>query len=208
MSLCQKEYPLRPHVEKQVEDAEVGLETMLALIHLIITARHELPVRQGVFGGYDVAEIGHSTGIPHPYKIIRGLYVVLRGLYVRTNVEQFAHLPTDVHVEVIEIRPLALEERPHVIGIILKERRLTVRTHQSMPMLVTPVGMVADTDVPDIRSLAYHRHGERLQPVGGGNDTTVAESLLHETLMLLHHRRVVATEFLIPLYLTEICCGK
>lgn len=41
---------LRPHVEKEVEDAEIGQETMLLLVDLVVGARLEGAVFSRVLG--------------------------------------------------------------------------------------------------------------------------------------------------------------
>ena len=51
IKVCLKvEDTLRPHVEEQVEDGEVGQETVFLLIDLIIGLRREIGVRLRVFG--------------------------------------------------------------------------------------------------------------------------------------------------------------
>ena len=50
------------------------------------------------------------------------LDIIFRMPYIGTDIKQFAHLQADIHVEIVQIRPTALEERPYVVGIILEER--------------------------------------------------------------------------------------
>lgn len=58
------------------------------------------------------------------------------------DIEKFAQLLHYIIVEIVEIRPVWLEERLDVVGIIVEERRLAVCRAQCIPMLMAPVGVV------------------------------------------------------------------
>ena len=113
---------------------------------------------------------------------------------VRFYVEQFAHLPADVHVEGIQVSPFPGEERFDVVGIVFEERRLTVCALQCVPVYVAPVAVVADYG-----GVHRRRHPliafvlvagrcwqtESLAPVCRRYYAAVAVGLLHETVVLL-----------------------
>ena len=67
-------------------------------------------------------------------------------------------------------------------------------------MQVTPVAVVADTNVLDERSASpFHRHSQGLRPLRCGDDTAVTIGLFQETLVLLNPYLVGTVEFLVPL---------
>ena len=105
-------------VHQQVEDTQVGQETMALRKHLIIRFGCEVWVRQRVLRAYRITEI---IGI-HAASIT----IMLRVPHNRVDVEQLTHLPHDRLVEVNEEFPPALEERSQVVGIELKEGTLAV----------------------------------------------------------------------------------
>ena len=55
--MSEVEDALRPHVHQQVEDAEVGQETVLLGKHLIVGPGLEVGVWQRMLGPDDIAEI-------------------------------------------------------------------------------------------------------------------------------------------------------
>ena len=74
-------------------------------------------------------------------------------------------------------------------------------------MLVTPLAMVAYTDVAHrtLRSLVtLYRHGERLHSVGCCNETAVAIGLLAEVVVLLYNHAPITMELLHPLNGREV----
>ena len=125
---------------------------------------------------------------------------------MRTNVEELYHLLRNLHVEIEEEVVFLLIERTDVVLVILEERTLTVCREKRIPMDMTPVGMVGDTNV-------LHRHrrimiggdGEGERTIGRGNHHAITVRLLDEALMTLYQALVVAVQLLIPLHRTKIC---
>ena len=102
------------------------------------------------------------------------------------NVEKLANLMRDFQIEIEEIFPSALKERAYVVGEIFKERAFAVGRHQSVPMQVSPMTVVADANVfhgafQPVK--LFHGDAQCLYSVGRRDDTTVAISLLHEMVM-------------------------
>ena len=196
----QIEDTFRSHIEKKVEHTQIGLEAVFALVHLIIAAGSEVWVSLGMFGGDDITEVmrtGHhrlaEVGCARPgYSLIGQLavgYIDRRGTEVWTEVKKGTHRAAYLQIEVIEIVPLALKEGAQVVSIILEERRLTVGTQQGVPMEMAPIAVIADADIAHQSRLApRHRHRERLEPIGGGDDTTVTVSLFAVSLRSIHDR--------------------
>ena len=64
------QHALIPHVHQQVEDAEVGQETVLLLKHLVVAPRHKVGIGQRVLRANRLAEVIHWHGevglLPHP----------------------------------------------------------------------------------------------------------------------------------------------
>jgi hypothetical protein len=113
----------------------------------------------------------------------------------------------DGKVEVEEKLPLSLEERAQVVGQELEEGALAIGREQGVPVLVPPVAVVAQADVfHGAFQAVVLRDGQRqrLQAVGGGDDTAVAVGLLHEIVMSLDEAAVITVELLVPLHRTEI----
>ena len=130
------------------------------------------------------------------------------------DVEQFAHFLGDSHIEIEEIFPAGFKERADVVFVELKERALAVGTLQRIPMFRAPFAMIADANILDEPLLGevggglFHRHRQRLHPLRGSNDATVAESLFQEMLMLFYQHTAETVQFLIPLHRSEICRSK
>ena len=117
------------------------------------------------------------------------------------HVEQLAHGVHDVEVEVEEEGVSFLEERSQVVGIKLEEGCLAVCRHQRVPVQMSPVAMVRDTNIAHgaFRAVvSFYGHGERLRTVGRCNDAAVAVGLLHKMVVLLNDARH-AMQFLVPL---------
>ena len=75
-----------------------------------------------------------------------------------------------------------------------------------MPMYFPPIVMVADAHILDFFPIAAHLYGhcQCLQTVGGSYYAAVLIGLLLIGIMLFYHTMVIAIQFLIPLYRTEI----
>lgn len=92
-----------------------------------------------------------------------------------------------LHVEIIEIIILSLKKGTEIVLVIIEKRRLIVGTHQSEPVLMAPIAVVANTNIfYQIARRPLYRHRKRLQAVGCCYHTTVAIGLLLEGLLTLH----------------------
>ena len=100
-----------------------------------------------------------------------------------------------------------------IVLIILKERRFPISGLQCVPMQMTPIAMIADSDVLNKWRVeggewrvTFHWHRQSLDAVSGGNETTVTICLLLEALPLFNHHMFSPMQFLIPLHRAEIGC--
>lgn len=60
------------------------------------------------------------------------------------DIQQFAHLMGDGHVEIKEVLPAILKEGLQVVHIVIKEGAVAIGAHQGVPMQMPPVTMVTD----------------------------------------------------------------
>ena len=104
--------------------------------------------------------------------------------YGFANVEQRGNHRHQLLVEVCKEFPLLFIEGGKVIGIIFKERRLPITALQSNPVLMSPVAMVADTNVTHRRlcPCLHNRYSESKRPIRAVNETPIAKGLLHKVL--------------------------
>ena len=65
------------------------------------------------------------------------------------DVEQFAHLLGNGHIEIKEKLPTVFKKRADIVFVKLKERTLAIGTLQCVPMLRAPFAVVADADILD-----------------------------------------------------------
>ena len=187
----------RPHAEEQVQDAEVGQKAVLLPEDLPIGARAESGVGLRMLGADDVAVVAQSLGAG----------VVRRGVAHRgLDVHQLADLLPDGLVEVDQILVLLLEEGTDVVGVVLEEGAFAVGALQGVPVDPPPLVVVADAQVAGLCLFGgvLHRHGQRLRPVGGGDDSPVAVGLLLVGVALLYQCGVSPIELLVPLDGAEI----
>lgn len=198
--LLEVENALRTLVKQQVEDAEVGQEAVALRTHLIIRCGVEVGVGQRMLRANSLAEVDNCI-------ILRWQHDILfRECYLWPHVEQLAHGVHDVEVEVEEEGVSFLEERSQIVGIKLEEGCLAVGRHQRIPVQMSPVAMVRDTNIAHgaFRAVvSFYGHGERLRTVGSCNDTSVAVGLLHKVVVLLKDARH-AMQLLVPLYGAEV----
>lgn len=198
--LLEVENALRTLVKQQVEDAEVGQEAVALRTHLIIRCGVEVGVGQRMLRANSLAEVDNCI-------ILRWQHDILfRECYLWPHVEQLAHGVHDVEVEVEKEGVSFLEERSQVVGIKLEEGCLAVGRHQRVPVQMSPVAMVRDTNIAHgaFRAVvSFYGHGERLRTVGRGNDTAVAVGLLHKVVVLLNDARH-AMQLLVPLNGAEV----
>ena len=84
------QHALIPHVHQQVEDAEVGQETVLLLKHLVVAPRHKVGIGQRMLRANRLAEVIHWHGevglLPHP-----ATYGATIGCQRAVDVEQLTH---------------------------------------------------------------------------------------------------------------------
>lgn len=198
--LLEVENALRTLVKQQVEDAEVGQEAVALRTHLIIRCGVEVGVGQRMLRANSLAEVDNCI-------ILRWQHDILfRECYLWPHIEQLAHGVHDVEVEVEEKGVPFLEERSQVVGIKLEEGRLSIGRHQRVPVQMSPVAVVRDTNIAHeaFRAIvSFYGHGERLRTVGRGNDAAVAIGLLHKVVVLLNDARH-AMQLLVPLYGAEV----
>ena len=124
--------------------------------------------------------------------------------------DQRAECVGDGGVEVEEVVPRPLEEGVEVISIILEEWALAVGRTERTPVDPSPVAVVADAHVahysfvePSVIGL-LHGYGERLRPVGCGDQAAVAVGLLDEVVAALYVHALVAVHLLPPLDRGEV----
>jgi hypothetical protein len=198
--LLEVENALGTLVKQQVEDAEVGQEAVALRTHLIIRCGVEVGVGQRMLRANSLAEV--DNGI-----ILRWQHDILfRECYLWPHVEQLAHGVHDVEVEVEEKGVSFLEKGSQVVGIKLEEGCLAVGRHQGVPVQMSPVAVVRDTNIAHgaFRAVvSFYGHGERLRTVGRGYDAAVAIGLLHKVVVLLNDARH-AMQLLVPLNGAEV----
>ncbi len=85
------------HAEEEVEDGEVGSETITMLENLPVRFRLEVGIRLGMFGVNDFAEIRKGYWL---LAIGSGLYIFRGIFYVRMNIDEFTNLLADGFVEI------------------------------------------------------------------------------------------------------------
>lgn len=198
--LLEVENALRTLVKQQVEDAEVGQEAVALRTYLIIRCGVEVGVGQRMLRPNSLAEVDNCI-------ILRWQHDILfRESYFWPHVEQLAHGVHDVEVQVEEEGVSFLEERSQVVGIKLEEGCLAVGRHQGVPVQMSPVAVVRDTNIAHgaLRAVvSLDGHGERLRTVGRCNDAAVAVGLLHKMVVLLNDARH-AMQLLVPLNGAEV----
>ena len=128
---------------------------------------------------------------------------------MRANVDEFAHFDANGLIEVQEILPLFLEERFDIILKVVEEGRISIGTLQSVPVQMSPIAMITDTDILDKwRFPTDYRHGQCLNTLSRSDETAVPVGLLLETLPLLYFHMFGPIQFLISLYRAEIGCTQ
>lgn len=198
--LLKVENALRTLVKQQIEDAEVGQEAVALRTHLIIRCGVEVDVGQRMLRANSLAEVDNCIILRWQHDIL------LRECYLWPHVEQLAHGVHDVEVEVEEKGVSFLEKGSQVVGIKLEEGCLAVGRHQRVPVQMSPVAVVRDTNITHgaFRAVvSFYGHGERLRTVGRSNDTSVAIGLLHKMVVLLNDARHTM-QLLVPLYGAEV----
>ena len=198
--LLEVENAFRTLVKQQVEDAEVRQEAVALHTHLIIRCGVEVGVGLRMLRANSLAEVDNCITLRWQHDIL------FRECYLWPHVKQLAHGVHDVEVEVEEEGVSFLEERSQVVGIKLEEGRLAVGRHQSVPVQMSPVAVVRDTNVAHstFRAIvSLNGHGERLRTVGRCNDAAVAIGLLHKVVVLLNDARH-AMQLLVPLNGAEV----
>ena len=116
--VSKQENAFRTFVEQKVENAQIGDETVLLRIHLIVWARTECGICQRMFRADGIAEIVGAD--------IFGLQVFVGEFYGRADVEKRADGMGYLEVEIEQKLPAALEERTYVVGIIVEERTFSI----------------------------------------------------------------------------------
>lgn len=188
------------HIKQQVEDAEIRLEAVFLRIDLVIRSGDEFVILDRMFRSDGFAEIA-------------GLFlgVFVGRLHTGINIKELAHLLGYLPIEIIEIIPTTFKERTYVVLIEFEERAFAVSTLKGMPVQMTPIAVVADANVLHVALCTiepFDGNRQYLRAVGGSDDTTITISLLDEMVVPFDKADIVAIEFLIPLYRTEISGGQ
>ena len=174
-AVAEHEQGFGPHVEEQVDNAQVGHEAVARLEHLVVGHRPERGVFPLVFGADEGAAV-EGVG--------RGLVVVGEpdaGL----QVEQAADGVAQGFVEVEQIGVGPLQHGAQVVGVVFEVRAGVVGRDQCLPVQVAPVAVVAEPYVAHGGVggvVALDGHGKGLPPVGRSDDAAVAVGLLHVVL--------------------------
>lgn len=103
--------------------------------------------------------------------------------------------------------PYILVDGVEIISIVLKERTVSICSHQSIPMYMTPIAMIRNADIlhQAFRCTAFFRRDSQCQrTVGCRNDTTVAISLFHIIVILFHIGLLTGKQFCIIFHRGQI----
>ena len=154
-----------------------------------------------MLGADDSAEVGHRRGGRRLVSIAEGDGSM--------DVEKFADFSGNGEVEIKKMFPVGIEEGTQIVCVVVEERAFAIGRAKGIPMDVSPVPVVADTDVSDEGFIfgtvtLQDWHGERLGAIGCGYDAPVSVGLLLEMLVLLNNAQAVTVQFLIPLNRPEI----
>ena len=73
---------------------------------------------------------------------------------------------------------MLLKEGTDIILIVLKKGRLTIGALKGILMQVPPIAMITDTEILDtLIIMMFHRDGQGLHALRGGNEATITVSL-------------------------------
>ena len=114
--------------------------------------------------------------------LIVGLATLLQGCHVLMNIDEIADDFVEGGVEVDEVVVCARNiKRREFIGIVLKERTLSVSCTQGVPMVVTPLSVLADADIANGHMAGGRFHGNNQMgwAIGHCNRAPVADGLFH-----------------------------
>ena len=172
----QHQQGLRPHVEQEVSDAEVGQEAVLRGKYLIVGLGTELRIGlPGMFRRDEVAQV------------VRALFLISRRRqHLRVEVDEFAHLAHDGRVEIEEELPFVGKEGAEVVLVEFEEGTVHVRRRQRLPVLSPPMAVVAQAKVADVCLLVDDGHGQRQRTLRRVNQAAVAVRLLVKRLTCFH----------------------
>ncbi len=137
--------------------------------------------------------------------IIRFLYLGKYGLFAcisgsagdrGINIYKGANETKQVLVEISQELPFLLVEGSKVVSIIFKKRRLSVAAQQSIPMQVSPIAMIADTDIAhqSMRFGLYHWDTQCQRALWTVYHATVTEGLLAIMVVNLQQRPILGTK--------------
>lgn len=174
-------YCFRTFVKEEVEDGEVGKETVALSVDLVVRLRREERVCLFGFRGDDV------TVVKDGLELVGG-DEFLGEIEGNVEVEELAEETGGGHVIVEEVgmadggcRTFIDEEGADVVPVVLEEGGLAIGGAERLPMEVAPVAVVGDADVLDeVAAGVCHGDGEGLCAVGSGYDTAVAVGLFLE----------------------------
>lgn len=173
-------------VEDEVDDGEVGEKAVFVGEDLVVGWQ-----LGGGLGRRSADEIGGS-------------------LYLRVDVDELAAEVDEGFVHVHEVGPPALEERTEVVLKVFEEGGVEVGGLDGVPVLMLPVGAVADTHVAhqafgSCGEVGFvNGYGELEWSVGRVDGATVADGLLVEVLVLLKKNWFAQVKLSEPRYRGEI----
>ena len=133
---------------------------------------------------------------------------------MRVDVDEAAAEVDEGFVHVHEVGPLTLEEGAEVVLKVFEEGGVEVGGLDGVPVLVLPVGAVADADVAHEAFGAggevgfVDGHGQMERAVRRVDGAAVADGLLVVVLVLLKKNRFAQIELSEPGYGGEICSGE
>ena len=161
------------HAEKKIKNAEVGQKSMTLLIDLPIGYNEPTSNpsrREGGLVSLNIRNVlDKSIQTPIPSGGVGG------------GLNKFHHLHDYGLIEVNKHFPIvAFEERTEVVGIIVEERTFAIGRAKCIPMLATPLAVVAETNLTGQGRMMINsdRNGKFLDAIGSSNETMVAECLL------------------------------
>ena len=135
------------------------------------------------------------------------IYIMIRHLALRRDLEQVADRLLQTCVEVDQIMKRFFIEGAKIICVIFKIRTVFISRNQGRPVQMLPTTVVADahfahrlphTAVSDNRDSQFERS------VGGGNAHTIAETLLFKVLAAIFDDSIASIEFGIVLYRPQV----
>ena len=182
-------------------NTQIRQKTELVLEHLIV----RLCMESRVFHSKIFFRMNDFTEIL--FIVCKFRAILRRSFYQWMNINQLAHQSTDFLIEIPKERELFLVKHPKIIGIILKERTVTIVRNQRIPMHVPPIAMIRNTHILHWtfqRFTLFCRNGQYQRAIGSGNHTTVTIRLLYIIVITLDTCFVCRIEFGIIFHRSQV----